>query len=889
MKKQQAKGSGMKRLALSVTFLASSLAPLTTWGADGVLRGRVTDKADGEGVVGAAVSIAGTNIATATDIDGNFVLRNVPASKQQKVNVTSIGYAPTTQVINLGDGQTATLNFTLGQTTIMASEVVVGAALYKQDRLDVPVTANVVTKEKIKEEPNPTLDQVIEEVPGVNVNRSAGNSTSGVQIRGSNTYQGGGIGTRVQALYDGFPINTPETGEVVWTNVNMNAASRVEILKGAAATLYGSGAMGGVVNVYGSLPEKFEVKAGVSTGFYDKTPSSDESEYRKGFTPWLSNTYVGIGNKSGKWNYSLLYSHSENDGYRENTWLSMDDVKLKVRYDINSKQYLQLTSFYTNSRGGYASTWPYEIENLTMTGAVYNPHPERAYDAANEVYADDTIKRKNALVGLNYVNLLSDKLSLDAKLYYTYNWTKIDYNPTSTEQQFLTSGMVLGNPNIQATAAATAAMLVAQGVPLAIWNATPALQTVYPTYSDYETAFTTQTINNFNNSLIGFPYDRLPGEYNQTSSNRFGGGVKLDWRATDHHRLLFGVDANITGVRSTQYTAKVTPTAVPGGPDPFDTIQEKNFAAFLQDEWKLTDNLTALLSARYDWSGVNVDSVSYINYLVTPPTAATVKLENPSVDAISPRVALNYKATDDMSFRASWGKSFRAPTIAERFVTDAGLFVGIPNPALDKETMTAYEVGMFKQFGDKVSIDIAGYINDYDNLIESRNVNPTGWPIIFQYQNIAKARIWGIETSLNYRPNNDWSLTCAYAYMNAKNKTNDQASALAGSQNPDPDWLQYRPEHTASASVTWKATNKLSLNVNGRYVSKYKAVSSYPNPEGDNYPGDFVVFNAGLKYQLNKNITCTLACNNINNTQYEEAEWFRAPGRNFIAGIDLTY
>lgn len=870
MKKQKAKGSGMKRLALSVTFLTSSLVPLTTYGADGILRGRVTDKADGEGVVGAAVSIAGTNIATATDIDGNFVLRNVPPS-QQKVTVTSIGYAPTTQVIAVGDGQTATLNFALGQTTIMASEVVVGAALYKQDRLEVPVTANVVSKEKIKEEPNPTLDKVIEDVPGVNINRSAGYSTSTVQIRGSNTFQGGGIGTRVNAFYDGYPINTPETGEIVWTNINMNAAEKAEVLKGAAATLYGSGAMGGVVNVYGSLPDKFEVKAGVSGGFYDAPPSSDESVYRKDFTPWQWNSYVGIGNKTGKWNYSILYSHGEDDGYRENTWSSIDDVKLKIRYNIDAKQYLQMSSFYTESRGGYASTWPYELQSLTQAGAVYNPYPELAYDAANEVYADDTIKRKNALIGLNYVNLLSEKLSLDTKLYYTHNSTRIDYNPTSTEQLFFTSDMITGNATLQASATAAGTAL---GTQLGL--------------SGFAlSGFVANYVAQLNASLTGFPYDRLPGEYNETSSDRFGGGCKLDWKAAENHRILLGIDTNLTDVKSTQYTSVVTSTPVPGAVDPFDTIQENNFAAFLQDEWTVTDKLTALLSTRYDRNSIDVDNVSYYNYLTS--SNATSPIENKSLDALSPRVALNFKAADNMSFRASWGKSFRAPTLAERFVTDAGLFNGNPNPALDKETMTAYELGMFKQFGEKVSVDIAGYINDYDDLIESRNINPTGWPIIFQYQNIAKARIWGIETSLNYRPTPDWSFNCAYSYMNAKNKTNDAASALAGSQNPDPEWLQYRPEHTASASATWKTNKKLAINLNGRYVSKYKAVSSYPNPEGENYPGDFIVMNLGAKYQFTKNISGSFTCKNLGNVQYEEAEWFRAPGRTFIAGIDLTY
>ncbi|RXK89431.1 TonB-dependent receptor [Chlorobaculum sp. 24CR] len=873
MKKQQAKGSGMKRLALSVTFLASSLAPLTTWGADGVLKGRVTDKADGEGVVGAAVSIAGTTIATATDIDGNFVLRNVPASKQQKVTVTSIGYAPTTQVVTLSDGQTVTLNFAMGQTTIMASEVVVGAALYKQDRLDVPVTANVVSKEKIKEQPNPTLDSVVQDVPGVVVSRAGGTSSSNLQIRGSNTYNGGGIGTRVNAFYDGFPINSPDSGEIVWQSVNMNAADKVEVLKGAAATLYGSGAMGGVVNVTGHMPQKMEIRAGSSIGFYDDPPSSDKSEYRATGTPVFWNTYVGVGNKSGKWTYDFLYSHSDDDGYRQNAWNYMNDVKFKARYDIDSRQYIQLSSFYNSTVGGYAYQWPYNFTASTSTftplldqtydvfvnARVFGSYTEaynyvynltyatayaEAYEAAGgdlnpaaatiaapiataaatgaatgaapgmssfqkyDVYRDDLISRKNALIGLNYVNLLSDKLSLDTRLYYTYNASRIEYNRTDADQLYATGRI------------------------------------------------------------------RTPGEFNETDDNRYGAGIKLDWRACDSHRFLLGIDGNIVDTRTTQVAVEYPVK------NEFNDIQEKNFATFLQDEWKITDKLTALISLRYDWSGVNKDEVQLQDLSWVP-------LNNKSVDALSPRIALNYRATDDMALRASWGRSFRAPSLYERFVHDAGFLTVEPNPDLDKETMTAWEAGIFKQFSDKVSLDIAGFINNYDNLIESR---PTAIPLTYIYGNITKARIWGIETNLNYRPNADWNLSVGYTYMNAKNRSFDATKATATElNNPDPEWLPYRPEHTASASVTWKATDKLTLNVNGRYIGKYNAVTVYTNPEGENYPGDFVVFNAGLKYQFNKNITATLACNNINNTQYEEAEWFRAPNRSFIAGIDLTY
>jgi len=230
----------------------------------------------------------------------------------------------------------------------------------------------------------------------------------------------------------------------------------------------------------------------------------------------------------------------------------------------------------------------------------------------------------------------------------------------------------------------------------------------------------------------------------------------------------------------------------------------------------------------------------------------------------------------------------------ERYITDAGGYGSVlPNPNLDKETMTAYEVGMFTQFGGKVSFDIAGFVNDYKNLIESYlllNAGPTA--SVYQYQNIAKARIAGVETKLDVRPSDKVSMNVTYTYMHAKNKSlgDLDATTLASvNQNPDPDWLPYRPEHTASARLNWKATENLMLNTNARYVGKYKNINSETNPAGINYPGNFIVVNLGTKYQFTENISGTLACNNLFNEQYEEVVKFRAPGRSYVLGVDFSY
>ncbi|NTU67643.1 MAG: TonB-dependent receptor [Chlorobiaceae bacterium] len=840
MKQQQAMGSLLKRLVLSASFLTASLAPATMFGAEpGVLRGRVVDKTDGEGVVGASVSIPGTNVGTSTDINGNYVLRNVPASAS-KVTVSIIGYAPVSQQVKVAEGQSATMNFSLGQTTIMASEVVVGATLYKQDRLEVPVTVNVVSKDEIKKAPNPTLADAVENVPGVNVSRAGGNATSTLQIRGSSAFQGGAIGTRVQGTYDGFPINNPTTGEIAWTNINMNSADRVEVLKGAAATLYGSGAMGGVLNVYGSLPEKMEVKAGMSTGFYDKTPPSDQSTYRKSYTPWIWNTYAGFGNKDGQWNYSLLYSHSEDDGYKANTSTNVNDLKFKAKYTIDSRQYIQLTTFFNQTDGGYTTQWPF-----IAPANIYADLAHR-FDATGPSRLDDTVARKNILAGLNYVNLLSDNLSIDTKVYYTRNESTINYNYSAAAQASLPFFYYPG---------------------------------------------------------IRF---RFPGEFNKDIADRGGVGVKLDWKVNDQNRVLFGIDANVVDVRSTQYTANLpisskslnaygpfsVPMAAALTDDCLQNAGEKNFAVFLQDEFKPTDKLTLLGSIRYDWSGINADTVTYRDYSSAPfsasfinPTATTAAITNKSVDAISPRLAANLKAAEDMSFRASVGKSFRAPTLAERFVRDAGLWPGNPNPGLDKETMTAYELGMFKQFGDRVSLDVAGFVNNYNNLIESRYFPvavSTGYSVtdVFQqyykYMNIQNARIWGIEANLNVKPTKEISTNFGYSYLNAKDLS-------------DNSWLPGRPEHTVFAGVNLQATKAISCNANGRFMSRVRATKSVNAGDYGAYPGDFVVVDFGSKAKLTENVTATFNCKNVFNVMYSEAEGFPAAGRMFMAGVDLSY
>ncbi len=120
-----------------------------------------------------------------------------------------------------------------------------------------------------------------------------------------------------------------------------------------------------------------------------------------------------------------------------------------------------------------------------------------------------------------------------------------------------------------------------------------------------------------------YPSLKEPGDFNETDNHRYGLGSKLDWRVSDEHRLLFGIDGNIVDTRTTQVAAEYPVQ------NEFNNIQERNIAAFVQDEWKVTDKLTSLMSVRYDWSA-SMPTEAWTN------ATTKVDLNNTSVDALSP-------------------------------------------------------------------------------------------------------------------------------------------------------------------------------------------------------------------------------------------------------------
>lgn len=169
-------------MALLTVVLSQSL-----FAQSGSFKGRIFDKDTKEVLVGANVVIQGTSIGAATDLDGNFVIRNIPVGKQS-VKISYIGYNSITVDIDIVANRTLEQNFSLQPETIEGQAVIItaqaqGQVSAIQQQLTSNKIANVVSEARIQELPDFNAAQAISRLPGIATLESSGEANK-IVIRG---------------------------------------------------------------------------------------------------------------------------------------------------------------------------------------------------------------------------------------------------------------------------------------------------------------------------------------------------------------------------------------------------------------------------------------------------------------------------------------------------------------------------------------------------------------------------------------------------------------------------------------------------------------------------------------------------------------------------------
>ena len=186
--------------------------------------------------------------------------------------------------------------------------VVVSAGKRRQAIEDIPVSMEIIRPQLIDNKGITDLEQAVDQTPGVYT------MDGQVSIRGGSGFAYG-TGSRVLLLWNGMPLLSGYAGDTQWNAIPMEQASQVEVMKGAASVLYGSGALNGIIALAEKEPTLTPVtKVKVQYGLYGAPRRSS----LKWWTTPPMNQQLEVFHSALKkrFGYTISTSGFHNDGYR---------------------------------------------------------------------------------------------------------------------------------------------------------------------------------------------------------------------------------------------------------------------------------------------------------------------------------------------------------------------------------------------------------------------------------------------------------------------------------------------------------------------------------------------------------------------------------------------
>ncbi len=363
--------------------------------------GVVTDYSGKAPMIGVKV-IASSGEKTITDFDGKY---NLPINKFPVTIVFSmIQYANDTIVI------TQAGNYTLELKEFVKDfeTIVVSAGRRKQAAEDVPVSMEVIRPQLIDNKGITDLEQAVDQTPGVFT------MDGQVSIRGGSGFAYG-TGSRVLLLWNGMPLLSGYAGDTQWNAIPMEQASQIEIMKGAASVLYGSGALNGVIALSEKEPSyKPETKIKVQSGIYDNPRRASLKWWTR--NPMNQQVEVYHGQMHNKFGYTVSTTLFHNDGYR--------DGETEMRGRISGSLYFKSQKFnrlktgigynYQAQKTGSFLIWQSDTLGYTPSGGADTSLAASTltYNLGQRLFLDPYLK---------FTDKHNNKHSLKTRMYFAEN------------------------------------------------------------------------------------------------------------------------------------------------------------------------------------------------------------------------------------------------------------------------------------------------------------------------------------------------------------------------------------------------------------------------------------------------------------------------------------
>jgi TonB-dependent heme/hemoglobin receptor len=417
----------LKQVSVNIFILVSLLFCCISAYAD-ELKGKVINANSKETLPGVSVFVKNTLIGTTTDASGRFKIENIPLGSATVV-FSFMGFEM--QEIDIIINKPDTINIELQPSSFDLQEVVISTAKNQLKSFEQTTPVSVLTKNTICENATQDIANIICRQPAVSLVGEGFHRASSIR---------GLARKRVVVLVDGERISSERNSGPPGTFVNPLDVKNIEILRGPYSTLYGSDAVGGVINI---ITQDYQQP--LSNKYVGGTFNSNYQSIRNGFNANLMvNTKI-----SDKVFFHLTVGKRKADSYNDahgnevvGTNFSEQSATAKITWQINENHKLQLNAL------------------LSMADSIGKP---AFSDSVNALHPNDDHYK----IGLNYqwlniakwmpkmnINASAHKHDITARI---YNYCNVQYgrvmnvskNLNNTDYVYQHDFLFIINPKIK--------------------------------------------------------------------------------------------------------------------------------------------------------------------------------------------------------------------------------------------------------------------------------------------------------------------------------------------------------------------------------------------------------------------------------------------------------
>ncbi|NDI97720.1 TonB-dependent receptor [Flavobacterium sp. LaA7.5] len=362
-----------------VILLISSMA----FSQNGSIKGKITSS--GAAVPAVTVSVPQLKIMIAADENGNYEINDVPYGTHQ-ILFDFIGFKTEKKKVKVDSAIPVTLNIQLQEDNMALEEVVITGTMKEISRSESPVPVEIITPKLFKKNPTASLFESVGMVNGVQPQLNCNVCNTGdIHINGME-------GPYTLILIDGMPIVSALSTVYGLNGIPNSMVERIEVVKGPASSLYGSEAMGGIINVITKSPYKAPV---ISADSFLTSWGELSMDVAGKIKAGKATSLIGI-------NYFNYNSRIDNNGD------NFTDLTLQNRVSIFNKWNFERNE---NRVASVAARYVYE----DRWGGEMNW--DKQWRGSDSIYGESIYTKRAELIGL-YQLPASERIFTQ----FSYNW-----------------------------------------------------------------------------------------------------------------------------------------------------------------------------------------------------------------------------------------------------------------------------------------------------------------------------------------------------------------------------------------------------------------------------------------------------------------------------------